>query len=388
MKPRKITGIIEKALTNPDKRIVFLWGPRQIGKSTILNHFYQKFGGSYFTFDDLQDRRLFVPEIEKLTSILKNRSNNIHSRLVYIDEIQNHPEASTAIKLLSDQTDYIVFATGSSELRAKTNNFDTLAGRYREFTLFPLTIDEVAAFSGEKSDFTDRPDFAQIEKFKKYLEPMLIFGSYPHIILSSNKPAELKNITQNSIIKDIVSIYNLKNIDLIFNLLRLLAMQTGNLINVTEICSSLGSTKQTVDNYLSILSKNRVIFFLEPFRTNKRRAFLARKKIYFYDLGVRNSLIEDFRPLEVRTDLGAMFENLVILSFLRHATYHDDFLKLHYYRELTGGQKEIDLITEDINGNKAAFEIKYTKGIVTNFPELGISEYKIISRENAPEFLI
>ena len=142
---------------------------------------------------------------------------------------------------------------------------------------------------------------------------MMIFGGYPGIILADQKSKieELKNITQNSVIKDIVNIYELKNTDLVYNLLRLLAMQIGNLINITELASSLGSTKTTIDNYLSILAKNRIIYLLEPFKTNKRRGYLERKKVFFTDLGIRNSLIEDFRPMHLRQDIGSVFENLI-----------------------------------------------------------------------------
>lgn len=387
MKPRKITPILERKLLHPDKKILFLWGPRQIGKSTLLNHFYQKYGGSYFTFDDLTDQKLFIPVLDKLKSVILERSNNKKSRLVFIDEVQNHPDATLAIKLLADQTDYIIFATGSSELRAKTHRFDSLAGRYTEYTLFPLTIDEMKVFHNEKQKFIDKPNFAQVEALRKYIDDMLIFGGYPGVVLADNKPQELKNITQNSIIKDIVNIYDLKNTDLVFNLLRLLAMQIGSLVNVSEVASSLGSSKITIDNYLSILAKNRVIFFLEPYRTNKRRGFLSRKKVYFYDAGVRNSLIEDFRPLDVRPDLGAMFENLIILGALRQNHYTGTFSKLYYYRDITGAQKEIDLIIEDIRGRRRAFEIKYHKGKINKFDGLEIEKYGLISAENAPEFL-
>ena len=181
-----------------------------------------------------------------------------------------------------------------------------MAGRYQEFVLFPLTLDELAVFKGEKQAFKNRLNFAETNHLSQFLEEMMIYGSYPGVVLADNQLDELKNITQNSVIKDIVNIYDLKNTDLIYNLLRLLAMQIGNLVNVTELASSLGSTKITISNYLSILSRNRIIFFLEPFKTNQRRAYLERKKVFFYDLGIRNALIEDFRPLELRQDLGAV----------------------------------------------------------------------------------
>lgn len=273
-------------------------------------------------------------------------------------------------------------------MRAKTNNFDTLAGRYSEFILFPLTIDEYDMFSGEKTQFTKTVNYAQVELFSRYIEEIMIYGSYPAVTLAKDKIEELKNLTQNSIIKDIVNIYNLKNIDLVHNLLRLLSMQIGNLINITELASSLGTTKVTIDNYLSILSKNRIIYLLEPYKTNKRRSYLERKKVYFVDLGIRNTLVDDYRPIHLRPDFGAVFENLVVVGILRQIEYQKNHNKLYYYRELAGSQKEIDLIIETPNGTKNGYEIKYQNGQINRIKDLDIDEYLLISKTSAIQFLI
>lgn len=388
MRPRKITEQLEKAIEKPVKKVIFLWGARQVGKSTILNHLYQKYGGSWFNFDDLEDQRLFVPELSKLEASIAFKKNKPKSSYIFIDEIQKYPESTQSVKLLADSGNYTIIATGSSELKAKTNMFDTLAGRYREFVLFPLTIDEIAAFHDKKVKFETAPDFAQSRFFNRYLEEMLIFGSYPGVILAKDKIDELKIIVQNSVIKDIVNIYDLKNNDLVYNLLRLLAMQIGNLVNISELSSALGAAKSTISNYLSILTKNRIIFFLEPFRTNKRRAYLERKKVFFVDLGVRNSLVEDFRPIHFRQDFGAVFENLIIAGILRQNFYQKNNNKLFYLREIGGGQKEIDLIKETPEGKKDGFEIKYSGGQIHKFPKIDIGQYRLISSENAASFLV
>lgn len=388
IRPRKLISKLKKELENPTKKVLFLWGPRQVGKSTVLNLLREKYHGAYFNFDNLEDQRLFIPELEKLKASVSLRSANSDSKIIFIDEIQNYPESTRSIKLLCDQTDYVILATGSSELRAKTNNFDTLAGRYHEFTLFPLTIDEMAVFDGKQETFLTAPDFAHNQAFQNYLEVNMVYGSYPGVFLSENKIPDLKNIVQNSIIKDIVNIYDLKSTDLVFNLLRLLAMQIGNLVNVTKISSELGSTKSTIDNYLSILEKNKIIYFLEPFRTNRRRAYLERKKVYFYDLGVRNTLIDDFRSIAVRQDLGAVFENLIIIGALRQTVYSRNNNKLLFFREIGGAQNEMDLIIETPSGDRNALEIKFTGGRINRFPDLDFKSYGLVSRENAAEFLI
>jgi len=390
MKPRKILEDIENAIKLAQKKIVFIWGPRQIGKSTILNHLYKKYGGSYFNFDNIEDQRLFIPEFSKLISSIRLKSNRDASRFIFIDEVQKYPESTQSIKLLADSSEHIILATGSSEMRAKTNHFDTLAGRYREFTLFPLTVDEFAIFNHNNFHFTSHPDFAETQYLSQYLDEMMIYGSYPGVTLakSKDKIEELKNIAQNSVIKDIVNIYELRNTDLVYNLLRLLAMQIGNLINITELSSSLGSTKATISNYLSILEKNRIIYRLEPYKSNKRRGYLERKKVFFIDLGIRNAFIDDFRPLTLRQDSGAVFENLVVIGAIRQSDYRKDHCKFYYFREIDGNQKEVDLIIESVNGDKTAFEIKLSGRKINHFPDLGIHTYKSITKENATVLLV
>lgn len=165
-------------------------------------------------------------------------------------------------------------------------------------------------------------------------------------------------------------------------------MQIGNLINITELASSLGSTKITISNYLSILSKNRIIFLLEPFKTNRRRAYLERKKVFFYDLGVRNALIDDFRPLRLRPDRGAVFENLIITGILRQTVYRRNHNRLFFYREIGGAQKELDLIMAAPAGKTIGFEIKFNGGKINRFPVLKINQYHLINQSRAPEYLL
>lgn len=372
-------------LENPEKRVVFLWGPRQVGKSTILRELFSRYKGTYLNFDDLEDQRLFVPESSKLDALLKFRSTDPNSRFVFIDEVQKHPDSTQAIKLLCDTTDRIVIATGSSELKAKTQTFDALTGRFIEFTLYPLSIDEVAHFIGDEP-LREDVDPAIAQRLVSLIEPYCIYGGYPFVTLAQDKIGELKQIANTSIVKDVMDIYNLKNSTLVYNLLRMLALQIGNLVNVSEVARSLGASKVTIANYLDILVKNRIIHLLPPFRTNARQAIAERQKVYFVDIGIRNALVDDFRPLAFRPDAGSVFENIVVMGALRQANYRRTHDAWFFYRERNGA--EIDLLTRRVDGSLSGYEIKLGKGSVTRPSNSPVSNIERIGQMESIRFLI
>lgn len=383
---RKIADQMERYLKTPKKRLVFLWGARQAGKSTILRYLHDRYHGTFLNFDDLEDQRLFVPESSKLQALLQFRSNDMRSRYVFIDEIQKHPESTQALKLLADTTERIIIATGSSELRAKTHQFDALTGRFTEFFLYPLTIDEYAVFTFDHETIVDHTDAAISQHLTAYLEQYMIYGGYPHIALANDKIDELGRIARTSIVKDVVDIYNLKNTSLVYDLLRLLALQIGNLVNVTEIANTLKTTKPTIINYLDILVKNHIIRFLEPYRTNPRRAIAERRKVYFVDLGVRNALIDDFRPMNMRQDAGAVFENAVVMGMFRRIAYGRSNDQCFFYREHAGG--EVDLLVRQPRGRIIGYEIKWGSGKIARPKNAPVSRIRRIGKEESIEFLI
>lgn len=379
---------MEEYLLKADKKIIFLWGARQTGKSTILKYLYEKFGGVYLNFDDLNDQNGFEPNLEQLKLLITMKGSKKDGHYIFIDEVQNKPESTVAIKLLTDNTDYVVIATGSSELKAKTQEFDTLAGRYREYVLFPLTIDELASFKDDKNHLVDKITSVEKIYWATKVDELMIYGGYPRVALAENKIEELKVIAINSVLKDVVNIYDLKNEALAHKMLQLLSTQIGNLINENELASSLGASRETIRNYLEIFSKNRIIYLLEPWKNNKRRSYLNRKKVYFYDLGIRNVLINDFRPLDLRPDAGAVWENLIIMGKWRSINYTRSNEKIYYYRELAGKQKEVDLIVDNLMGVRKGYEIKLKKGKMNKIEGIGINEYKLIDGENGMNWLI
>lgn len=300
--------------------------------------------------------------------------------------MQKHPESTVALKLLSDTTDHIIIATGSSELRAKSQTFDALTGRFTEFFLYPLTIDEYARFTFEKEHLVERVDPAISQHLAAYLEPYMTYGGYPSIALIENKIDELRRMARTSIIKDIVDIYNLRNTTVVYDLLRMLALQIGNLVNVTELANALKTTKPTIVNYLNILVKNHIILFLEPFRTNRRKAIARRKKVYFVDLGIRNALIDDFRSMNIRQDAGAVFENAVIMGMYRHSVYGKTNESIFFYREYNGG--EIDCLVHHPQGTVAGYEMKWGSGKVVHPKHPPVSTIFRIGKEESIQFLV
>ncbi len=352
MLKRAIEDKIEEYLQGEDYKTFYIWGPRRSGKTTLLQQLSQKLGVRVFNFDLSSDHSLFVPDrdtLEKLTT--KNK-------VILIDEIQSYPQATVVLKILYDEFKVKVIATGSSELRQKGKEFDSQAGRYTEHYCLPLSIREIKA---------NTPLLAYEEDAfeRKLLETLQIFGSYPEVYVSKTLAEEEKiellgNIVDAYVLKDVVDIYKLKDLKLAKDILTKIALQLGSEVSIREIASSLGSNGATVANYIEIFIKNYILIPLPSFKTNIRRAVSEHRKLYFYDLGIRNALVKDFRETKLRPDKGGLFENFIILEIEKQRKNTKALRNFYFYREYGG--KEVDLIIEDYYKNYTAIEIKTTKG--------------------------
>lgn len=349
---RKIEAKIDKYLESDEKKILFIWGPRRSGKTTILKKISEKYDTRIFNFDFIEDRDLFQPSREALKKIVDT------TKIILIDEVQNYPESTQALKLLHDEYDVKIIATGSSELRQTTNDFDTLAGRFIEYYCLPLSFDEVIDHLNPNQ--LDLPRYANTQLHKQ-----LIYGSYPEVYLSEtsedSKQDLLNNIMNTYVLKDVVSIYNLKDLKLAKEILTKISLQLGSEVSLREIATSLQANVTTVSNYIEIFVKNYILISLPSFKTNARRAVSENKKYYFYDLGIRNSLIKDFRELELRQDKGAVFENYIISEIEKIKKFVDYNFSTYFYREYHG--REVDLVIEDYQKQYKVFEIKLKKDI-------------------------
>lgn len=359
MLKRQIEKKIEKYLQSEDYKIFYIWGPRRSGKTTILQQLAIKLGVRVFNFDFSSDQRIFQPDRYALDKLTKE------NRVILIDEIQNYPQATVVTKLLHDEYKVKIIATGSSELRQKDKEFDTQAGRFTEHYCLPLSISEIRQNA-------DRPTYDELNFQMELFNNVQIFGSYPEVFTSENmtdkdKEILLENITQTYVLKDIVDIYGLKNKRLAESILIKIALQLGSEVSVRELANSLGSNGVTVENYIEIFIKNYILISLPSFKTNIRRAVSENRKLYFYDLGIRNALVKDFREIDLRPDKGGLFENFIISEIEKHRKNTEVLRSLYFYREYGG--KEIDLVVEDYKKNYTTVEIKSKKGGTQNvFP--------------------
>ncbi len=347
MLKRAIEAEIVAYLKDKNTKILFIWGPRRSGKTTLLKKYAQAYKLPVFNFDLLSDREKFASDKKTLQKIVDEHN------VILIDEVQNYPESSHALKILHDEFNAKVIATGSSELRQTSNDFDTLAGRFRQIHCLPLSAFEIV-------DNTELKAYEKDEFYRALATRMQVFGAYPEVHLSGEsenaKIDLLQNILDTYVLKDIIDLYNLKNTKLAKDILTKVALQIGSEVSVREIANSLQANVSTVSSYIEIFIKNYILIPVTSFKTNARRAVSEHRKLYFYDLGVRNVLVKDFRPLELRPDRGGVFENFVVSEIEKRRKILNAKLNMYFYREYSG--REVDLVLEDYHKQYTCLEVK------------------------------
>lgn len=357
MLTRQIEGTIDSYLQGQEYKILFVWGPRRSGKTTLLQKYARLQHVPIFNFDYLSDREKFLPDRHALAKIASEH------HIVLIDEVQNSPESTVALKLLHDEFRVKIIATGSSELRQTSRDFDTLAGRFIECFCLPLSVDEIMLDRQPKQ-------YEQKQEAGRIAVEAQLFGSYPEVYLTAKDEGKillLQNLLDTYVLKDVIDIYNLKNVKLARDILTKIALQIGSEVSVREIANSLGANVTTVSSYIEIFIKNYILIPLPSFKTNLRRAVSEHRKIYFYDLGVRNVLVRDFRPLSLRPDAGGVFENFIVIEMEKRRKINSLPLSLYFYREYSG--KEVDVVIEDMQKRYITVEIKRTSTKTTSvFP--------------------
>lgn len=355
MLKRAIEERIDQYLNSDNFKILYVWGPRRSGKTTLLDKLAKKLQVTKFNFDLISDREKFAPRREVLEKIVKE------NEVILIDEVQNYPEVTVILKILYDEYKVKVIATGSSELKSKQGkDFDTMAGRFIETYCLPLSIFEVI-----KESLVKESEKATFEA--TLAEKIQIFGAYPEVYTQNHLPEKekidlLQNLLDTYVLKDVIDIYELKNTKLAKDILTKIALQLGSEVSIREIADSLGANPSTVSNYIEIFVKNYILIPLPSFKTNIRKAVSENRKLYFYDLGIRNILVKDFRDLNLRPDKGGVFENFIISEIEKWRKVLNIKVNLYFYREYGG--KEVDVVIEDYKKNYKVLEIKVGSGSV------------------------
>ena len=325
-------------------KIVVILGPRQVGKTTLLRQLTAGEQG-IFAFDcDNMDERLALENKTKteLSSLIGNAST------VIIDEAQRVRNIGMTLKMLGDLRLHAqIFVSGSSSLQLSDDINEPATGRVLEFNLYPLSIAEMAAHT------------SWLEQ-SRMLEQRMIYGLYPEVV---NQPEHarllLQNIVNSYLYKDLLEYKGVKKPDVLRKLVIALALQVGSEVSYNELSNTVGVDKQTVENYIDLLEKCFVVFRLDSYSRNMRTEIKKGKKIYFCDNGVRNAVINNFAPLEMRNDLGALWENLMMAERRKLHANNCQYVQQYFWR--TQQQQEIDLI-EERDGQLKAFEFKWKAG--------------------------
>ena len=372
-----IQRLIEKTIESRlfKGKAILLFGPRQTGKSTLVNHLLERFGKSwlYLNGDESDVRELLANTNSARLSALAGTNE-----LVFIDEAQRIEDIGLTLKLFTDQLKNIqVIATGSSAFELSNKVNEPLTGRKYEFLLFPLSFEEMVLHHGLLEE-------------KRLLEHRMVFGYYPEIVTSKGEEKELLKLLTNSYLyKDLLNLEQIKKPVLLEKLLKALALQVGNEVSYLELAQTIGADKGTVEKYIDLLEKAYVVFRLPAFARNVRNEIKKSKKIYFYDCGIRNAIINNFNPLPGRTDRGALWENFFIAERLKYMRYHDLDTSLYFWR--TTQQQEIDLI-EESNDKLIAYECKWTPRANIKFPQTFTENYpgtetNLVTTDNVETYL-
>lgn len=373
MVERVLEEIVKNKL-NTGKAIVLL-GARQVGKTTLLK---KLFGNSvdvlWLNGDEIDVQALFSTiSATRLRTIFGNK------KTIVIDEAQRITDIGLRMKLITDQIpDVQLVVTGSSAFELANKINEPLTGRKWEYKMYPISFGEMVKHHGLLEE-------------KRMLPHRMVYGYYPDVINNSGIEKEiLKQLSDSYLYKDVLLLEQIKKPDGLLKLLQALAFQVGSQVSYNELSQLCGLDSKTVEKYIVLLEQTFIVFRLGSFSRNLRSELKRSRKIYFYDNGIRNALIANFNQVELRQDVGALWENFVISERMKTLHYEQKWVNSWYWR--TKEQKEIDCIEEQ-NGKLTAYEFKWNPKAKTKIPKLFLETYKgsqfqIIHRENIEDFLL
>jgi uncharacterized protein len=375
----KITRIHNLNKIFKPNKVLIIYGARRVGKTTIVKEFIKnnpQLKSRLDSGDDIRIQHLLSnPNLKKLKEYAEGYD------LIAIDEAQNIANVGATLKLMIDHLPKLkIIATGSSSFELSGQVGEPLTGRKITLNLYPISELELKKIYNKQES-------------KELLEDRLIYGSYPEIITAKSKKQKiqlLQELTNSYLFKDILALENIKNSKKLVDLLRLIAFQIGNEVSQTELGKQLALDQKTVSRYLDLLEKSFILYNLRGFSKNLRKEIVKKSKYYFYDIGVRNAVISNFNELELRNDVGQLWENFIVIERAKKRHYKNIAANDFFWR--TWDQQEIDLV-EEREGKIFGYEIKWSKrssSIASRNKWLESYEeaqYKIINPENYLNFI-
>ena len=367
--------ILDKLKSSPKGIVVY--GARQVGKTTLVNSIIKHLGLNTLVINGDQSQHIDTissRDLKKIQSLVSNY------QLLFVDEAQRIPEIGINLKIIFDNLPQLkVLVTGSSSLDLASKISEPLTGRVWIYQLYPVSCLELSSH-------------LNLAELYSNLESYLIYGSYPEIFSFTShqdKKEYLQNLSDAYLYKDLIEFSDIKNSSKIRDLLKMLAFQIGSEVSLTELGTSLGIGKDTVARYIDFLEKSFIIFRLKGFSRNLRKEVSKMDKIYFYDLGVRNILIDNLKPLKDRVDHGQLWENYLVSERIKTLSYQKALYSKYFWRTYTGA--EIDYV-EERGGQLYGYEFKWKKGEVkppsTWLKSYSNSSFQLINQDNYLDFVL
>lgn len=357
-------------------KAIIVIGARQVGKSTLFNMVLEE------RKEPVLRLNCDEPEVQEMLSEMNTQELKLlvgQNKILVIDEAQRVENIGMTLKRITDNfTDVQLLVTGSSSFELQNKLNEPLTGRKIEYHLFPLSTGELLNAQGLLS-------------VKQTLESRLIFGSYPDIFNHQEDAKDLLyNLANSYLYKDLLNLDGLRRPVLLNKILTALALQVTSEVSYNELAKTVGTDNKTVEKYIDLLEKCYIIFKLNGLSRNLRTELKRAKKFYFYDNGIRNAILQNFAPLALRQDVGALWENFFISERIKANQYAGRYVNSYFWR--TNQQQEIDYI-EESDGSFSVFEMKWNpKRTNTKIPSpfmntYDVKEQAIVTPENWMQWL-
>ena len=382
LQPTKKTGIMINRLISQSVaadffqgKIIAVLGPRQVGKTTLLTQLsIPREETLWLNCDNIDDCQALE---QQTTTELQQLVGN--KRYVVIDEAQRVKNIGLTLKMMADtfRDKVQVIVTGSSSLELSKQINEPATGRIYEYRLYPLSLAELSQHTSAREE-------------QRLLEQRLIYGCYPEVVTHPDKAKRiLTTIANNYLYKDLLSYKGIRKPEILARLLQALAMQVGEQVSYNELSRLLGIDRATVENYIDLLEKCFVIFRLSSYSGNLRTELRHNRKIYCYDNGIRNAIISNFAPVNLRTDAGALWENMMLSERVKHNAYCQSYAQIYFWR--TQAQAEIDFV-EIEDGGMQAYEFKFNPHKMPRVPKAFQDTYpnasfQVITPDNYQSFV-